>query len=327
MTVPVSWPRRALLEACGAALLPRLARAQVVVVPGVVYAVGEKFDGSFNEAALRGHERFQALTGQPFYEYLPTQLTEFPRALEALIRRGATDVTAVGFYWAQPLAETAPSYPEVRFNLIDAVAEAPNVRSITFRAYEGAYLTGVIAALTSRTGKIGFIVAMDIPLLREFVDGFRDGAQATRPETEVVVSVVGTTPAAFNDPTAAAELARAQFAQGVDVVFAGAGASNLGIFDAARQAGRFAIGVDSNQNPLAPGTILTSMLKRVDVAVLSALEDARAGRWTPGHRSLGLAEDAVGWSLDEHNETLVPPPVRDAAEAARQRLIAAAPRR
>lgn len=322
-----SLDRRSLLAALPGLIALGPALAEVAVVPGVVYAVGEKFDGSFNEAALRGHERFQAATGQPFYEYLPTQLAEFPRAVEALIRRGATDVTAVGFYWAQPLAETAPSYPKVRFNLIDAVAAAPNVRSITFRAYEGAYLTGVIAALTSRTGRIGFIVAMDIPLLREFIDGFRDGAQATRPETAVVVSVVGTTPAAFNDPTAAAELARTQFAQGVEVVFAGAGASNLGIFDAARQAGRFAIGVDSNQNPLAPGTILTSMLKRVDVAVLTALEDARAGRWTPGHQSLGLAEDAVGWSLDEHNETLIPLPVRDAVEAARRRLIADPPRR
>ncbi len=327
MTVRGALPRRPLLAALAVGFLPRIAAGGAGIVPGVVYAVGEKFDGSFNEAALRGHERFQAATGQPFYEYLPTQLAEFRRAVEALLRRGATDVTAVGFYWAQPLAETAPSYPAVRFNLIDAVAEAPNVRSITFRAYEGSYLTGVIAALTTKTGKIGFIVAMDIPLLREFVDGFRDGAQATRPEIAVVVSVVGTTPAAFNDPTAAAELARTQFARGVDVVFAGAGASNLGIFDAARQAGRFAIGVDSNQNPLAPGTILTSMLKRVDVAVLTALEDAQTGRWTPGHRSLGLAEDAVGWALDEHNEALIAPPVRAAVEAARQRLIAAPPRR
>ena len=320
-------PRRAALAGLAGSLAMSWPRAQPAVVPGVIYAVGEKFDGSFNEAALRGHERFQAETGRPFYEYLPTQLAEFPRAVEALIRRGATDVTAVGFYWAQPLAETAPRHPALRFNLIDAIAEARNVRSITFRAYEGCYLTGVIAALTSRSGKIGFIVAMDIPLLREFVDGFRDGALATRPDVAVLVSVVGTTPAAFNDPTSAAELARSQFAQGVDVVFAGAGASNLGIFDAARQAGRFAIGVDSNQNPLAPGTILTSMLKRVDVAVRSALDDAQAGRWTPGHLSLGLAEDAVGWALDEHNAALIPQPVRDAVEAARQRLIAAPPRR
>jgi basic membrane protein A len=314
--------RRSLLAGVAALTLAGVARAQPAIRPAVIYAVGEKFDGSFNEAALRGHERFRSEHGTDFIEYLPTQLSEFPRAAEAVIRRGATDVTAVGFYWAQPLAEAAPHSPDVRFNLIDAVADGPNIRSITFRAYEGSFLTGVIAGLTSKTGKLGFIVAMDIPLLREFVDGFRDGARWARPETELLVGVVGTTPAAFNDPTTAAELAKAQFARGVDVVFAGAGSSNFGIFDAARQAGRFAIGVDSNQNGAAPGTVLTSMLKRVDVAVIDALEAAREGHWHAGPVSLGLREDAVGWALDQHNEPHIPQSVRDRVGEARRMLLA-----
>ena len=319
MTLPAISRRDALAALAAALATPARAATGTTIVPGLIYAVGQKFDGSFNEAALRGHEQFRAATGAAFLDYLPTQLTEFPRAAEALIRRGASDVTAIGYYWAVPLGEVAPRFPETRFNLIDAVTPGPNIRSITFRAYEGAFLTGVIAALTSRSGKLGFIVAMDIPLLREFVDGFRDGAQWARPETEVIVNVVGTTPAAFNDPTTAAELARSQFARGVDVVFAGSGSSNFGIFDAARQAGRYAIGVDSNQNGIAPGTILTSMLKRVDVAVLDALSAAREGRWQAGAVSLGLKEGAVGWALDEHNQGLIPPHVRErVAEAERQ---------
>ena len=218
------------------------------MVPALVYAVGQKFDKSFNEAAHAGAEAFKAETGLAYLEYQPQSVAEFERGVAALVRRGATDIAVIGFYYATPLASVAARFPAQRFTLIDAAIDGPNVRSVVFREQEGAFLVGMIAALASRSGKVGFVGALDIPLLRRFIGGYEQGARHARPEVTLAVSFVGTTPAAFNDPAAGAELARSQFESGVDVVFAGAGSSNFGIFQQAADQGRLAIGVDSNQN-------------------------------------------------------------------------------
>ncbi|MEI6559255.1 MAG: BMP family ABC transporter substrate-binding protein [Rhodospirillaceae bacterium] len=292
------------------------------IVPALVYAVGQKFDKSFNEAAHTGAERFRAETGLTVLEYQPQAVAEFERGVAALVRRGATDIAVIGFYYATPLATVSARFPAVRFTLIDAAIDRPNVRSVVFREQEGAFLVGMLAALVSKTGKLGFIGALDIPLLRRFIGGYQQGARYARPEVAVAVSFLGTTAAAFNDPAAGAEVARSQFESGVDVVFAGAGSSNFGIFQQAADQHRLAIGVDSNQNALHPGTMLTSMIKRVDLAVLDTFRSGRDGSWRPGNRGLGLAEGGVDYAVDRDNEALIPPALRLRLEEARALIIA-----
>ncbi|MDQ2104285.1 BMP family lipoprotein [Azospirillum isscasi] len=316
-------PSRRSVLALGAAGLATLAcpvRAQDFA-PGLLYAVGQKFDKSFNEGAFTGAERFREATGIAYRDYLPAGTAQFEQAVAALLRRGVTDLAMIGFYYAAPLASLAPKHPAVRFTIVDAVVEAPNVQSVTFKEQEGSFLVGMLAAMASRTGTIGFIGALDIPLIRKFIAGFQQGARHARPDIGLLVNFVGTTPAAFNDPTTGAEVAKAQFQGGADVVFAGAGVSNFGVFAAAKDGGRFAIGVDSNQNHLYPGTILTSMLKRVDLAVERAFGEGRSGAWTAGPRALGLAEGGVDYALDDNNRALVTPALRDRLEEAREAII------
>ncbi len=290
--------------------------------PAVIYAVGQKFDKSFNEGAYTGAERFAAETGTVYREFQPQNPAEFTRAVRLLVRHGVTDIVAVGYYYATPLAQLAPRYPDVRFTLVDAtVADQPNVRSIVYREQEGAFLIGMLAAMASTTGTIGFVGALDIPLVRRFVSGYRQGAGHVRPDTSVIVNFVGTTPAAFNDPTRAGEVARSQIERGADVVFAGAGASNFGVFQTAVDLGIYAIGLDANQNYLHPGTILTSQLKRVDQVVFDTFREAASGTWNGGVRSLGLAEQGVDYAVDEHNAALITEEMSRRVESARQGII------
>ena len=178
------------------------------------------------------------------------------------------------------------------------------------------------AAIASKTGKIGFVGGMDIPLIRKFALGYVEGARHVSPSIEIFQNMTGTTPAAWNDPTRGGELARSQFDRGADVVYAAAGATGIGVYQAAKDAGKLAIGVDSNQNYLHPGTMLTSMVKRVDQAVYDAFKGARDGTWSGGVKVLGLAENGVGWALDEYNRSLVPAEMEAAIERARNDIIA-----
>lgn len=297
------------------------AGAGTAVVPGLLYAVGQKFDHSFNEGALAGAERFTRAGGAHLVEFLPQSLAEFDRGIQGLARRKVTDVAVIGFYYATPLAQAAPRYPDIRFTLIDAVVEAANVRSVVFKEHEGAFLAGVLAALASKTGVVGFIGALDIPLIRRFIAGYTQGARHARPDVRVLVNFVGTTPAAFSDPSTGAEVALSQIERGADVLFAGAGTSNFGVFGAAKDKGCLAIGVDSNQNPLYPGTILTSMLKRVDRAVEGTFQAASTGTWTAGTAALGLAEDGVGLAMDDNNRPLLTPAMLAQLDAARDAIV------
>jgi basic membrane protein A len=205
--------------------------------------------------------------------------------------------------------------------IIDSVVDLPNVQSIVFKEHEGSYLVGVLAALASKSGKVGFVGGMDIPLISRFQCGYAQGAKAANPDVEVLANMTGTTPAAWNDPTRGAELAKGQFDRGVDVVFAAAGGTGTGVYQAAKDAGKLAIGVDSNQNHLQPGTMLTSMLKRVDVAVYESAKTAKEGTWKPGVTVLGLAEGGVDWALDEHNKSLITDDMKAKVEAAKADII------
>jgi basic membrane protein A len=225
-------------------------------------------------------------------------------------------VVAIGFPQAASITKVARQHPDTPFAIVDAVVDLPNVQSFVYREHEGSFLAGMLAAMASKSGKVGFVGAMDIPLVRKFACGYEQGARHAVPAVQVFTSLIGNTPAAWTDPARGAELTKAQVAKGVDVVFAAAGTSGLGILQAAKDAGVLAIGVDSNQNGLHPGTVLTSMVKRVDLAVLQAFSGIQ-----PGVTALGLKEGGVDLAMDEHNARLVTPPMRARLDAARAEIV------
>ena len=290
--------------------------------PAVVFDMGGKFDKSFNEAAFNGAERFKADSGIQYREFEVTNPSMREQALRNMARRGAQVVVAMGFAQAAAVETVAQEFPDTKFTLIDMVVDLPNVQSVIFKEHEGSFLVGMAAALASETGKVGFVGGMDIPLIRKFALGYVEGAKHINPDIDIFQNMTGTTPSAWNDPTRGGELARSQFDRGADVVYAAAGGTGIGVYQAAKDAGKLAIGVDSNQNYMHPGTMLTSMIKRVDVAVYESFRDAREGTWQGGIQILGLAEDGVGWALDEHNRSLIPAEVEAAIEQAREDIIA-----
>ncbi|AWK89994.1 BMP family lipoprotein [Azospirillum thermophilum] len=291
-------------------------------VPAVVFDQGGKFDKSFNEAAYNGAERFKKDTGIAYREFEVTNEGQREQALRTLARRGANLVVAVGFSHTAALTKVAKEFPNTRFCLIDDKLDAANVQSVTFKEHEGSFLVGMAAALASKTGKAGFIGGMDIPLIRNFLTGYEQGFKHVTPNGEVFANMTGTTPAAWNDPTRGAELARSQFGRGADVVFAAAGATGLGVLQAAADSGKLGIGVDSNQNFLHPGKVLTSMVKGVDVVVYDCMKSAKEGSWAAGHRYVGLKEGAVGYALDDNNRKLITPEIEAKLEEAKKQIIA-----
>ncbi|HIC81302.1 MAG TPA: BMP family ABC transporter substrate-binding protein [Kiloniellaceae bacterium] len=314
------------LTAAAAALLVSTSLAATAAVaddikPAVVFDMGGKFDKSFNEGVFNGVEQFKKETGVSYREFEVTNETQREQALRRMAQRGADPIIGVGFAQAPALEKVAKEFPDTRFTIIDSVVDLPNVRSVVFKEHEGSFLVGMIAALKSESGKVGFVGGMDIPLIRKFACGYEQGAKHVSGSTEVLQNMTGTTPAAWNDPTRGSELAKSQFDRGVDVIYAAAGGTGVGVYQTAKDSGKFAIGVDSNQNHLQPGTMLTSMLKRVDVAAYKAFKDAHDGTWAPGIQVLGLAEDGVGWALDEYNKDLVSADMMAKVEAAAADIV------
>jgi basic membrane protein A len=312
---------RSLLSALAASLFAAGTAIAADFTPAVIFDMGGKFDKSFNEAAYNGAEKFKAETGIPYLEFEVTNESQRDQALRRMARRGANVVIAVGFSFATPLATIAKEYPDTKFVIIDSVVDAPNVQSVVFKEHEGSFLVGMAAAMASKTGKVGFVGGMDIPLIRNFAHGYEQGVKYVNPNAEVFVNMTGTTPAAWNDPAKGAELAQSQFDRGADVVYAAAGGTGLGVLQAAADSGKLSIGVDSNQNYLHPGSVLTSMLKRVDVAVYNAFKTAKDGTWQPGEKNLGLADNGVGYALDDNNRSLITPEMEKKLEDAKAKII------
>ena len=290
--------------------------------PAVIFDLGGKFDKSFNEAAFNGAERWKAETGGSYAELELQNDAQREQALRRFASQGNNPVIMAGFSQATALGVVAPEFPDTNFVIIDAVVEAPNVQSIIFDEHTGSFLVGALAALKSTTGTVGFVGGMDVPIIHKFFCGYAQGVKAVNPDATVIENYTGTTPAAWNDPVTAGELAKAQFDAGADVVFAAAGGSGLGVLQAAKDEGKLAIGVDSNQNYLQPGSVLTSMLKRVDNAVYTALKEAGDdATFKPGLTILGLAEDGVGYSVDEHNQALLTEDMKAKADDLRAKII------
>jgi basic membrane protein A len=279
--------------------------------------MGGKFDKSFNEAAYRGIERWKQETGKNYLEFEISNDTQRVQAIRRMAERGANPIISIGFAQGSALDQVAKEFPKSNFAIIDMVVNQPNVQSVVFKEHEGSFLVGAMASLASKSGKVGFIGGMDIPLIRKFQCGFEQGAKAANPKAEVSANMTGTTASAWNDPTRGGELAKAQFSKGVDVIFAAAGGTGAGVYQAAKDAGKLAIGVDSNQNHMQPGTMLTSMVKRVDVAVYNVLKS-----YKPGMSALGLKEGGVDFAMDQHNAKLVTPAIKAKADAYKADIIA-----
>jgi basic membrane protein A len=295
-----------------------LATASVAALaqPAVIYDMGGKFDKSFNQAAFNGAEKWKKETGKTYLEFEISNPTQREQAMRRMAERGANPIVGIGFSQGSSLEKVAKEFPKLQFAIIDSVVPLPNVQSIVFKEHEGSFLVGMMAAMASKSGKVGFVGGMDIPLIRKFQCGFEQGAKFANPKAEVVANMTGTTPTAWNDPARGGELAKAQFASGVDVIFAAAGGTGLGVYQAAKDNGKLAIGVDSNQNHIHPGTMLTSMVKRVDVAVYEAFKGVK-----PGTSALGLKEGGVDVALDEHNAKLVTADMKKRVDTARADII------
>ncbi|HEU0223669.1 MAG TPA: BMP family ABC transporter substrate-binding protein [Paracoccaceae bacterium] len=289
--------------------------------PAVVYDMGGKFDKSFNEAAFAGAEKFKADTGIEYRDFEIQNEAQREQALRRFAQQGYSPIIAIGFSHAAAVEKVAAEFPEVQFGIVDMVVDQPNVRSILFKEHEGSYLVGVMAALASDSGKVGFVGGMDIPLIRKFACGYVGGVKATKPDAEIFQNMTGDTPTAWNDPAKGAELTRSQIDRGADVIYHAAGGTGVGVLQAAADAGKLGIGVDSNQNGMQPGHVLTSMLKRVDQAVYAAFIDAKDGQYTPGFYVLGLKEGGVGYALDEFNAGLVTPEMKKAVDEAAAKII------
>jgi basic membrane protein A len=290
--------------------------------PAIVYDLGGKFDKSFNEAAYNGAQRFAEETDSEYREFEIQNEAQREQALRRFAEDGHSPVIIAGFTAAQAVDTVAQEFPETEFVIIDMVVDQPNVRSVVFKEHEGSFLAGIMAAKASETGTVGFVGGMSIPLISRFACGYKGGVMATNADATVIENFTGDTPAAWNDPVKGGEITNAQIAQGADVVYHAAGGTGVGVLQAAADAGKLGIGVDSNQNALQPGSVLTSMLKRVDVAVYNAMKDGMSDdEFTNGVVVLGLAEDGVGVAIDDNNKDLVSEEMMAAVEEAKAKII------
>jgi basic membrane protein A len=303
---------------------------------GIVFDIGGKNDRSFNAAAWEGVRRAEKELNICLYDVEPGNPTSIEPAMRAFAERNFDLIFGVGFAQGPIMQKVANDYPNIKFAIVDGVifeadGKTPkkNVASLVFREHEGSFLVGMIAASKSKTGVLGFLGGMDIPLIHRFETGYEEGARYVNPNIKVVDNYVGVTDGAWNNPGKGKELALSQIEKGADVIFTAAGNSGLGAFDAVEQYGKnpatgeankFVIGVDSNQNGVKPGFVLTSMVKRVDIACFDVVKELLAGRFDGGFHVFGLDKDGVAYAVDEHNKALIPQDVIQKVEDARTKI-------
>jgi basic membrane protein A and related proteins len=294
---------------------------------GLVFDVGGRGDKSFNDAAYAGLERAKQELGIEFSTLETGEGTDREAALRQLAAGGSTLVFGVGFLFTDDIRQLAEEFPNVKFACVDYTVTPgqtlpPNLVALKFREEEGSFLVGALAASVSKSPKLGFVGGMEIPLIKKFEAGYRAGVQAVRPNAQVIVKYAGSTGSAFKDPTKGKELALSEYHDGVEVIFHASGSTGLGVFEAARELDKLAIGVDSDQWDEAPGHILTSMVKRVDTAVFDTIQEVSKGGWQGGIREFGLKEQGVGWVYDSRNEDLIPAGAKARVDSLQAELIA-----
>src|SRR5690348_1088184 len=299
---------------------------------GIVFDVGGRGDKSFNDGAYLGAERAVRQLGAHVRFIEPGEGSDREAGLRLLAAERMDIVIGVGFIFTDDLTQLAKEYPNTKFAGVDYAVQTdaqgnpipppPNLAALKFREEQGSFLVGALAALVGRSKKVGFVGGMDIPLIHKFEAGYRAGVKQVCPDCTVVAQYAGVTPEAFRNPGRGKELALAQYQSGVNVIFHASGSTGLGVFEAARQTGKLAIGVDADQYNEAPGFILTSMVKGVDAAVYDAIKRVKEGKFTGGIYQFGLAENGVGYVYDVNNRKLIPDSVRARVEELRQQIIA-----
>ncbi|WP_193140530.1 MULTISPECIES: BMP family lipoprotein [unclassified Meridianimarinicoccus] len=305
----------------GAGTALTLSMTAALAEPGLIIDLGGKFDKSFNESAYNGAQRWLKDSGGAYKETELQSEAQREQSMRRMAESGANPVVVLGFANASTLEKVAPDYPETMFTIVDMVVDQPNVQSVVFKEHEGSYLVGVLAAMASESNVVSFVGGMDVPLISKFACGYAQGVKAVKPDAKVIVNMTGTTPTAWNDPVKGGELTRAQISQGSDVVYAAAGGTGIGVLQTAADEGILSIGVDSNQNHLHPGKVLTSMVKRVDNAVYEAFDTFEKGEFTPGIKVMGLNNGGVGWALDDNNEPLITESMMATLEETQGRII------
>ncbi len=294
---------------------------------GLVFDVGGRGDKSFNDAAYAGLERAKRELGIEYQTLETGEGSDREVAMRQLAENGSQLVFGVGFLFSDDIRSLAKEFPRVEFACIDFTVKEgdtlpPNLLALKFKEEEGSYLVGALAGLLTKTGTVGFVGGMEIPLIKKFEAGYRAGVAAVNPKARVIVKYAGSTGSAFKDPTKGKELALAEYDQKADIIFHASGSTGLGVFEAARQLKKLAIGVDSDQYDEAPGVVLTSMVKHVEVAVFDAIRDMQAGRVQAGAKVLGLAENGVGWVYDDRNQSLIPDAVKARVDSLGAQIVA-----
>jgi len=292
-----------------------------------VFDIGGRGDKSFNDAAYAGLEKAQKELGVTFTTLETNEGSDREAQLRQLAAGDAKLVFGVGFLFTDDVRALAKEFPDQKFACVDYTVTPgdtlpPNLVALKFREEEGSFLVGALAGLLTKTGKVGFVGGMEIPLIRKFQAGFTAGVMAVNPKAKVIVKYAGNTGAAFKDPTKGKELALAEYHAGADIIFHASGSTGLGVFEAARELGKLAIGVDSDQYDEAPGAILTSMVKRVDTAVFDTIRDVQAGKWTGGVHEFGLGESGVTWVYDDRNKALIPDAVKAQVDSLQSLIVA-----
>ena len=302
----------------GASALLALSAGAALADPAIIYDLGGKNDKSFNQAAFAGAEKWAKETGGTYKELEMQNEAQREQALRQLAEAGANPIVMTGFAFGDVLNTVAPDYPNTKFAIIDMVVNQPNVKSVVFTEDQGSYLAGIMAGMASKTHTVGFVGGMDIPLIRRFGCGYAQGVMAADPKAKVILNMTGTDPTAWNNPVKGAEIAKSQQAQGADVIYAAAGGTGVGVLQAAADLKILSIGVDSNQNYLHPGQVLTSMMKRVDNAVYAAFKEGKDLK--PGVNVMDLAAGGVDVAMDDNNAKLVSPEMKAAVDAAAAKI-------
>ena len=306
------------------------AKAGSATKVGLVFDVGGLGDKSFNDAANRGLQRAKAELGVQIQYIEPGDGSDRESALRQRAAAGDNLVIGVGFIFSDDITRLATQFPDTKFACIDynppegADKIPPNLVGLRFREHEGSFLVGAIAGRVTKTKKLGFVGGMKIPLIRKFEVGYTAGVKQVCPDCTVLSAYAGTEPKAFADPTKGKELALSQYARGVDIIYHASGKTGDGVFGAAQEQKKFAIGVDSDQFHIAPCCVLTSMIKKVDVAVFDTIQKVASGKFVGGVFEFGLAEDGVGFVYDANNKGFIPQAVADEVNGLAKQIVAGA---
>ncbi|MGL5125452.1 MAG: BMP family lipoprotein [Fusobacteriaceae bacterium] len=271
---------------------------------GIVLSTGGLGDKSFNDSAYRGLEMAKKDLGIDFKYVELASLVEAEQFLREYADANYDLVIATGFDMTDAAKKVATDYPNIKFAMIDDVVESPNVRSLLFKEQEGSFLMGALAAMMSKSETIGFVGALEIPILQRFQKGYEQGAKYVNPNIKVLAVYAGG-PNPFNDPLKGKEIAISEIKQGADVIYHAAGGTGMGVIEGVKELGKYAIGVDSNQDDVAPGVVLTSMLKNVDVAVYDTVKSVIDGTFQPGSHAFGIEENGVGTTEFKNTKDII----------------------